>query len=265
VEAPVTVDPEHPRIRDAAERLHRAKVSRVPIAPLARSWRSLDEPAAYAVQRAGWSLVEGRIAGFKLGYTSAAMRAQMRVDTPNYGALFAETRVENGGTIDAATLIHPLVEPEIAIALGRDIDDGALSRERLFAAAEAVMPALEIVDTRYERYEFTAVDNIADNSSAARFVLGEPRRPSQVGDLRRLTGTLGRDDRVVARGTGADVMGDPFAALAWFLARAIRDGLSVPAGTIVLTGGMTAAQPAGAGSAFVADFGELGSVRCLFR
>jgi 2-keto-4-pentenoate hydratase len=83
-------------------------------------------------------------------------------------------------------LIHPLVEPEIAIVLGCDIDGSALSRARLIAAVDAVMPALEIVETRYEQYEFAAVDNIADNSSAARFVVGEPLRTSRAGDLREL-------------------------------------------------------------------------------
>jgi hypothetical protein len=64
------------RIHDAALRLHTAKISRVPIAPLAHAWHGFDEPAAYAVQRAGWALVGERIAGYKLGYTSAAMRAR---------------------------------------------------------------------------------------------------------------------------------------------------------------------------------------------
>lgn len=265
MKAPVATPAEDRRIRDAAERLYDARVSRMPIAPLARTWRDLDEKTAYSVQWAGWALAGEKIAGFKLGYTSAAMRAQMRVDTPNYGALFSSTCVEDLGTIDSAMLIHPLVEPEIAIQLGRDIDDGALSRERLVAAVEAVMPALEVVDTRYEKYEFAAVDNIADNSSAARYVLGEPRSAERVGDLRLLTGTLSVDGRVVAHGTGADVMGDPYDALAWFLERALRDGHAVPAGTIVLTGGMTAAQAAGPTNAFVADFGELGKAGCVFR
>jgi 2-keto-4-pentenoate hydratase len=60
-------------------------------------------------------------------------------------------------------------------------------------------------------------------------------------------------------------MGDPLLALAWFITRRVRDGRSVQAGSVVLTGGMTAAQAANSGSAFVAEFGALGVAKCYFE
>ena len=224
----------------------------------------MTEAIAYSIQFATAVRIGEPIVGFKLGYTSAAMRAQMNVDTPNYGALFASTRVDADGLIDSAELIHPLVEPEIALVLSRDVTEDITSPEKALAVVDAVIPALEIVDTRYERYEFLSVDNIADNSSAARFVLGTPRSPSTIGDLRLVSGALWSNGRTIARGSGADVMGDPFHALVWFISRRIRDGRSLPAGSIVLTGGLTAAQSAKSGSAFVADFGALGVAKCYF-
>jgi 2-keto-4-pentenoate hydratase len=188
----------------------------------------------------------------------------MHVAHPNYGALFAGTRVDDAGAIDSDTLIHPLVEPEIALVLRDDVVEPPSSRERLIALIDAIVPALEVVDTRYERYACGAVDNIADNSSAARFVIGAARSPANVGDLRTVPAVLHANGTVVARGVGADAMGDPYDALAWFLARASRDGLVVRGGSIILTGGLTAAQPAAAGSAFLGGFGALGSVRCSF-
>lgn len=252
------------QVEGAAIRLLRARVECRPILPLSREWSDLSEETAYAIQLATASLSDEPVVGFKLGYTSAAMRAQMTVETPNYGALFEPTRVDDDGLIDYSKLIHPLVEPEIALVLGRDVTNDLTSRSQVLAAVDAVMPALEIVDTRYERYEFASVDNIADNSSAARFVLGKSHPPSTIGDLRLLTGTLWSNGRTLAQGNGADVMGDPLNALAWFISRGIRDGLSLPAGSIILTGGLTAAQPARRGSAFVADFGALGVAKCYF-
>jgi 2-keto-4-pentenoate hydratase len=251
-------------VADAARRLYRARAERRPIQPLSNEWGELDERLAYDVQRAVASLVAEPGAGFKLGYTSAAMRAQMNVDTPNYGVLFASTRIGADGIVASHELIHPLVEPEIALVLARDVDvevDGAVAARAL---VDAVMPALEIVDTRYVEYRFSAVDNIADNSSAARFVLGRPQTPDAIGDLRAVPAELRRDGRAAARGTGADVMGDPLLALAWFLSRRVRDGYTVPAGSIILTGGITAAQTAPPGAVFEADFARLGTASCAF-
>jgi 2-keto-4-pentenoate hydratase len=253
------------RVAASAALLYEARVQRRAIAPLSGEWSDLSEATAYAIQVATATLIGEPVVGCKLGYTSAAMREQMKVDTPNYGMLFASTRIEPDGLIDSSELIHPLVEPEIALILSRDVTDALATREEVVAAVDAVLPAIEVVDTRYERYEFSSVDNIADNSSAARFVLGAPRSPSSIGDLRVISGALWSRGRTVGRGTGADVMGDPYDALAWFITRRIHDGYSVPAGSIVLTGGLTAAQPAKRGSAFVADFGTLGVAKCYFQ
>jgi 2-keto-4-pentenoate hydratase len=253
------------RVEDAAHRLYRARIERTPIQPLSRQWLELDEASAYAVQEAVASLVAEPVVGFKLGYTSAAMRAQMKVDAPNYGCLFASTRAGDEGLIDSRELIHPLVEPEIAVVLAHDVTAEIQTREEALQAVDAVLPAMEIVDTRYEKYEFTAVDNIADNSSAARFVLGSPKAPAAIGDLRLLPAFLWRNGHTLAHGAGADVMDDPLLALTWFLRSRVRSGRSVLAGSVILTGGITAAVPAPRGSAFVAEFGPLGIAKCYFE
>jgi 2-keto-4-pentenoate hydratase len=187
-------------------------------------------------------------AGFKLGYTSAAMRRQMNVDRPNYGRLYAHTRLPNGGELDVDRLIHPLVEPEIALLIGADME------------VEAVMPALEIVDSRYTDYAFTAVDNIADNSSAARYVIGAPRSPRAAGELRNLPAALYADGAPVDEGFGRDALGDPLLAFAWLINRLARDDIEIPAGTIVLTGGLTRAHSVQHTANVRATFGPLGDV-----
>lgn len=187
-------------------------------------------------------------AGFKLGYTSAAMRRQMNVDRPNYGRLYERTRIANAGELDIDRLIHPLIEPEIALLIGADME------------VEAVMPALELVDTRYTDYAFTAVDNIADNSSAARFVLGPPCSLRAAGDLRIVPAALYADGSPVAEGFGRDALGDPLLAFAWLINRLARDDVPIPAGTIVLTGGLTRAHSVQHTAHFRATFGALGEV-----
>lgn len=250
------------RISAVAQRLFRARLDCRPIPIITRSWPSLDEPNAYAIAAAVDALVAEPVVGFKLGYTSAAMREQMQVDEPNYGSLYASTLVGADGRIASDTLMHPLVEPEIALRIARDIGNELRTAAEAAAVVDAVMPALEIVDTRYESYHFTAADNIADNSSAARFVLGAPQRLEVVGSLREIPVRLARDGVALASGSGADVMGDPLLALSWFVSRRIREGKPVRAGTVILTGGVCTAHPAPRGSTFAAAFGALGTAAC---
>jgi len=72
------------------------------------------------------------------------------------------------------------------------------------------MPALEIVDTRYDSYTFAAVDNIADNSSAARYLLGAERSLRALGDLRSIP-PRSSSRQAVATGKGSDALGIRFA------------------------------------------------------
>jgi 2-keto-4-pentenoate hydratase len=235
-------------IADAAQLLDRARRDRVPVTILSERRPDMNERDAYAIADAAVALASQPVAGFKLGYTSAAMRQQMNVDRPNYGRLYANTRIPNAGKLDIDRLIHPLIEPEIGLLIGNDME------------VESVMPALEIVDTRYTDYAFAAVDNIADNSSAARFVLGPPCSLRSLGDLRTLPAVLYANGSAMAEGTGSDALGDPLRALAWLINRLARDDVAMPAGTIVLTGGLTRAYPISGASHFRAAFGPLGEV-----
>jgi 2-keto-4-pentenoate hydratase len=240
-------------VAEGARLLDRARLDRVPIAVLTERWPNLDERDAYAIQDAGVALAASAPLGFKLGYTSKAMRIQMGVDRPNYGRLHEGTRIPNGGELEMDRLIHPLIEPEIALLIGADME------------VDSVMPALEIVDTRYVDYTFTAFDNIADNSSAARFVLGTPRSLRAIGDLRSLPATLYADESIVAQGNGSDALGDPLLALAWLINQLGRNGATIEAGAIVLTGGLTRAQVIEHRSHFRANFGPLGEVSVRVR
>ncbi|GEO00832.1 2-keto-4-pentenoate hydratase [Novosphingobium sediminis] len=250
-------------LRKAADTLARAEASRAPIAPLSRSIADLTTGEAYAIADLRAARRRSPLVGYKLGYTSAAMREQMGIDHPNYGRLFAAS-VTRRGWLRSGQLIHPRVEPEIALLLGRDLKGPEVSRAEAWGAVQAVMPSLEIVDTRYVSYEFTAPDNIADNSSAARVVLGTPVPADAAPDLCAVSVELSCDGVVVGTGLGRDAMGDPIRALAWLANALAAIGAGLRAGDIVMTGGLTRAHPAAPGARFSASFGGLGEVAAQF-
>lgn len=243
-----------------AARLHAAAVDRHAGSPLSDDYPNLTEADAYAIQAELLRLTGGVRTGYKLGFTSAAMREQMGVDHPNSGVLFGHMRIE-GSTLPAGELIQPRVEPEIAIQLGRDLRGADVTPQQVADAVAAVLPAIEVVDSRYRDYRFKSVDNIADNSSAARYVLGAPCVLANIGDLRRLEVQLDIDGRVVDQGVGAAALDSPLAAVAWLTRHLAARGEGLLAGEVVLTGGLTRAHALPPGSTATARFsGGLGTV-----
>ena len=243
-----------------AARLRQAAGQTQATAPLSDTYPDLTEADAYAIQAELLRLHGGVRAGYKLGFTSAAMRQQMGVDHPNSGVLLANMRLADG-RLPAGALIQPRVEPEIAILLGRDLHGADITPEQVAAATAAVLPAIEVVDSRYRDYRFKSVDNIADNSSAARYVLGAPRALADVGDLRRVGVRLRIDGVPVDQGVGAAALDSPLAAVAWLAAHLATGGESLRAGEVILTGGLTRAHALNPGQTAHAEFGQgLGSV-----
>ena len=247
-------------VNQLAARLRQAAIERRAGAPLSDTHADLTEADAYAIQAALLHLKGGTRAGYKLGFTSAAMRKQMGVEHPNSGVLLAGMRLEDA-RLPAGALIHPRVEPEIAILLGRDLRGDQVTPEQVAAATAAVLPAIEVVDSRYRDYRFKSVDNIADNSSAARYVLGTPRALSDLGDLRRVAVRLDIDGVLVDEGQGDAALGSPLLAVAWLVAHLNHAGEGLRAGEVVLTGGLTRAHALPAGHTVQAQFGGgLGTV-----
>ena len=79
-------------------------------------------------------------------------------------------------------------------------------------------------------------------------------------DVVGVEGRIERDGEVVATGHGADVFGDPAAAVAWLVNKLAEFGAGIRAGEIVIPGALTASLPLGSGSRFTAAIDGLGSV-----
>jgi 2-keto-4-pentenoate hydratase len=217
-----------------------ARVDRRTIDPLSATSRlSLTE--AYGIQRAGLALRvargERRI-GWKLGYTSQAMRDQMGVDAPNYGPLTDVMGCTSGVDI-AERLTQPRVEPEIAVTFGAD------------GTVTAAFACLEVVDSVYTDYRFTLEDNTADGSSAGLFVIG-PQLPMD--DLASIAVELAVDGVTVERGVGAAASGDPLAGVQWLGEQLAAAGERLSDGDVILTGGLTRAHSLAPGSTITAVF-----------
>ena len=243
---------------ELAAALHRARLTRQAMPQIEAPW--LDAPGAYAVQHAGIALRQAageRLCGAKMGFTSRAKMAQMGVHEMIIGQLTDAMQVEDGGVFVRASAIHPRVEPEVAMLLGRELH--AIEHAcQLASAVQALAPAMEIIDSRYANFRFSLAAVVADNTSGCGFVLGPWRRVPEA--LDNLGMVMQFDGRTRQAGSSAAILGNPWRALhaAWQLAR--RHGIPVGEGSVLLAGAATAAEPLPPGGHVQAEVAGLGRV-----
>ncbi|MDP9037977.1 MAG: fumarylacetoacetate hydrolase family protein [Acidobacteriota bacterium] len=255
-------------IRLAADALYEAMRDGRPCTPVRGLFADdRDIETAYAVQEYNRRrfLAEGRVAvGHKIGLTAAVVQKQLGVDQPDFGVLYADTRVEDGGEVELSRLIQAKVEGEIAFVLKRDLDKDRLGLEDVIAATDYVSAAIEIVDSRIRNWDIRLLDTVADNASSGLFVLGEERRGLEGLDLTALHMTLSGGDGILSQGTGADCMGSPALAMVWLARKAVSLGRPLRAGDVVLSGALGPMMPVTPGSRFVVAIEHLGEVSVGF-
>lgn len=244
-----------------AQRLDRAALDRRPVPQLEEGDFSLSD--AYQIQRAAIACRERRghrIIGVKLGFTSRAKRVQMGVDDLIWGWLTEDMLEAEGGTVELGRYIHPRVEPEVCFLTRKAIDRPIHALEAV-DYIEAVAPALEIIDSRYENFRFSLVDVVADNCSSAGLVAGAWTRNFEV--LENAGVSLRFDGRPVQIGSTAAILGHPLRALTQAARLLAAAGERLPEGSLILAGAATAAQAMEPGIHVQCDIHGLGRVEFM--
>lgn len=259
---------EHLLTTDAAAALLKAALAGgQTIAPLRDRLMLTTQDGAYAVQEVNtkaW-LAEGRrLVGRKIGLTSLAVQAQLGVDQPDFGMLFADMAVGDGEAVALSRLIQPKVEAEVALVIGRDLTHERHTYADIISATEYALPAIEVVDSRIENWNIRFLDTVADNASSGLFVLGgRPVRLSDI-DLTACAMEMRRGDEIVSRGNGRACLGSPLNAAIWLADVMVRCGRPLQAGDIVLTGALGPMVAVSEASRFDVSIAGLGTVSALF-
>lgn len=250
-------------IHDIAARLRAAYDDYEPIAPVRDELPPGDLGAAYAVQQANtecWLGQGRRIVGRKIGLTSESVQRQHGVDQPDFGALFDDMCLADGGVVPLRAVLQPRAEAEVAFVMGADVDDPEQTVEQFAGVIDHVLPAIEVVGSRIRGWDITIVDTVADNASSGMFVLGStPVDPATV-DLAAAAMVMTIDGEVVSTGSGAACLGHPFNAGLWLARRMIVEGTPLRAGDIVMSGALGPMRDLPPGLTAIATIDGLGTV-----
>ena len=257
----------HDTIARLAEHLETCELQARDTPKITDEHPGMDWDDAYAIQDAilARKLARGaRVVGLKAGLTSHAKMKQMGVESPVFGFLVDSFSVPEGAAVPTRELIHPKVEPEIAFVLKHALKGPGCHIGAVLAATDFVLPGIEVIDSRYRDFKFDLKSVVADNTSAARFTVGgRALRPDAL-DLRTVGIVLEKNGQPVALGAGAAVLGHPAAAIAMLANHLGRRGREIPAGSLILSGGITEAVAVQAGDSVCLRVQGMGSVGLRF-
>ncbi|HET9046370.1 MAG TPA: hypothetical protein VFO33_05395 [Casimicrobiaceae bacterium] len=205
--------------------------------------------------------------GRKIGFTNRTIWARYGVDRPMWAHVWTRTVTDapsGRATLSLDRFVQPRIEPEVVFGLA-----GALPVEgdarAMLDAVDWIAPGFEIVQSHFPDWKFTVADCTAAFGLHGALVVGpretldDARRAFLARMLPNFTLTLSRGERLVERGTGANVLDSPALALR-HLARVLATQPQFPPlirGEIVTTGTITDAWPVASGQTWRSDYGTL--------
>ena len=254
-------------IEAAAKRLREAAKNRKTCEPVRNLIGETDIEKAYAVQEINTALriAEGaKVVGSKIGLTSPVVQQQFGIGKPDFGMLWDDKEVLNGGEVSVQEIMQPRAEAEIAFVLGKDLDGEAITSVDVLSSIEYALASIELVGSRIEGWDIRITDTIADNASASHWVVGHKPVKLENLDLINCKMVMEQNGKVASEGKGAACLGSPVNAMLWLAKKMARLGKPMRAGDLILTGAIGPMVKVKAGDHFRAVIEGLGEVSVQF-
>jgi 2-keto-4-pentenoate hydratase len=248
-------------VSELAEILIKAYKENLSIPILSDRYPELDIETAYQVQKAYVHkiLAKDEIAGFKAGLTSEETQKKFGVQHPVAGILFASGRNINDSVIKRSEFKVLMIETEIGFIVGKAITQPLKDVSELQDSIQSIVPVIELPDLGFEDLKkVKAVDIIASNVSASRFIVGQEKELDNI-DLNKTTVTLALDGQTINQGKGADALADQWKAALWLVNAIAKQGWEIEPGQILITGVLGKMIPGKQGK-YIADYGTLGKI-----
>jgi len=239
------------------------------LAALPDAVRPHDRAQGYAVQAEVARLTGQPGAGWKIAATSIAGQRHIGVDGPLAGRLLADRMLADGAEVSLAGNGMRVAELEFGFRMARALAPRTepYSVADTLAAVATLHLTVELPDSRFEDFEHAGAPQlIADFACANRLVVGPAIALDwRARDLSAHAALAYVNGAVVARGSGANVLGDPREALAWIANELRVHAGGLAAGDLVTTGTCVVPVPVREGDDLRADFGDFGTLNVRLR
>ena len=258
-------------IETAAEILAAARIDGGEIQALDHELRPSNEAEAYKIQTCLHKILEnrghGKVIGYKIGCTTSVMQKFLAIDNPCAGSILEPGLYNGKANFLHSSFQHVGVECEIAVRLKRSLGFGCMipKLEEISNYVASVLPAIEIVDDRYQNYELLGAPTlIADDFFHSACVVGDGISSWKHSELGSLRGVMMVNGAVAGSGIGSDIMGHPLAALQW-MARLFEDlGKVIEPGQVVLLGSVVETKWVEPGDTVQVEIDQLGKAKAIF-
>jgi 2-keto-4-pentenoate hydratase len=254
-------------VAKAAALIQNAYDTGTPVPPIRTLLPEGDIDAAYAVQETNTRLRikrGARLTGRKIGLTSKTIQKQLGVDRPDFGVLLDTMAIPDGEEVPFGMVLQPRVEGEIAFVMERDLKLERPSTTDVMRAIAYASPSIEICGSRIEKWQISILDTIADNASAALYVLGNTKVKLEDFDGRLCGMVLESKGEPLSVGAGAACLGHPINAVRWLAEEMVRRGRPLLAGDVVMSGALGPMVAVTPGQVYEVRISGLGSVRAAF-
>ena len=242
-----------------------AQDNRSKLEAFSSSGQQLSMREAYQVS---WLVHEARLKsgwkpiGRKIGFTNPDLWLMFGVTHPVWAYIYDKTVEEIHTTIryELASLVQPRIEPEIVLCM-HTAPPADANENDILDCIEWFAHGIEMVQCHYPDWKFTSNDAVCDSSFHGRLLIGpkqfvQHERAATGSMLKDFAISLYRNEELVERGHGKNVLGSPVLAILGLIKAIQHDGAQFPIlpGEIITTGSLTKAYPVNVGERWRTEF-----------
>ena len=261
------------KINKAAETLYNSRINLKRIKELPQDCIPKSIKEAYDIQD---ELVKKYLSankntllvGKKIGCTNKAAQMQLNIKESFFGNMFSDNISKSNCIINSEKYFSPFVEPEFSFVMKNELDisKAPYNPQIVYESVSAVLPSIELVDSRFEDWTAMGVNNlIADNAVHAHWIYGDEIKDLNFFNFNNHSVDLFINGKLIDKGNSSNVMGNPINSLTWLINNLALIGKSLPKNFYISTGTCTPAIPIKKGDNVMADFGKLGNVNFIYK
>ena len=155
------------KINKAADILYNSRINLKKIKLLQEECIPKSSAEAYVIQnevakRYIKKNKETLIIGKKIGCTNKAAQIQLNVKESFFGNIFSDNISKSNCIINSEKYFGPYVEPEFSFVMKNELDisKAPYSVNTVYESILAILPSIEIVDSRYDDWTNVGVNNL---------------------------------------------------------------------------------------------------------